>query len=147
MRSGEEARLVEIARASPEAAQWTPNDYATLGPDGSARSGSAEMRILVAEVGNTAVGFIVVRAAAGEMEVLNLAVAPSARRMGVGSALMRTALAWGVERGYGEVFCEVRESNSTAQAFYAMHGFAAAGRRPNYYRAPDEDALVLARRR
>ena len=41
-------------------------------------------------------------------------------------------------------FLEVRESNTAAQALYRALGFTSVGRRRSYYRAPREDALVLA---
>ena len=45
-----------------------------------------------------------------------------------------------------EVYCltlEVRASNAPAKALYEALGFAQVGRRPNYYRNPKEDALIL----
>jgi ribosomal-protein-alanine N-acetyltransferase len=39
---------------------------------------------------------------------------------------------------------EVRAGNRAAQALYERHGFALVGRRRNYYRHPQEDALVMA---
>lgn len=49
-----------------------------------------------------------------------------------------------VERGAETAFLEVRESNTAAQALYRALGFTSVGRRRSYYRAPREDALVLA---
>jgi ribosomal-protein-alanine N-acetyltransferase len=41
------------------------------------------------------------------------------------------------------VFLEVRKSNQAARLLYEKAGFVEAGRRKDYYRQPDEDALVL----
>lgn len=79
------------------------------------------------------------------MEILNLAVEPAARGKGTGRALIRQAALEGVARGAVQVFLEVRESNSAARAFYARLGFTETGRRPAYYREPDEAAVLLAR--
>ena len=38
---------------------------------------------------------------------------------------------------------EVRASNAPAIALYEKHGFAAVGRRKNYYDAPKEDAILM----
>ena len=38
---------------------------------------------------------------------------------------------------------EVRASNAPAIALYEKHGFAAVGRRKNYYESPKEDAVLM----
>jgi ribosomal-protein-alanine N-acetyltransferase len=89
-------------------------------------------------------GFVLARVAAGEAEILTLAVAPAARRRGSGAALLAAALAGAAARGAGEMFLEVSEANGPARALYAAAGFAEAGRRRRYY-ADGADALVLRR--
>jgi [ribosomal protein S18]-alanine N-acetyltransferase len=80
--------------------------------------------------------------AAGEAEVLTVAVRPAARRAGLGRSLMRALVAEAAGRGAAELFLEVSETNAAARALYAGLGAAQAGRRPRYY--PDgSDALVL----
>ena len=80
-----------------------------------------------------------------EAELANLAVAPEARGQGIGALLLRGAIRSAEERGTASMYLEVRESNVSARALYASHGFAEVGRRPAYYRKPVEDALVLRR--
>jgi ribosomal-protein-alanine N-acetyltransferase len=93
-------------------------------------------------------GFIVVRAVAGEAEILTLAVHPDARRRGLGRALVQSA-AVAARGGGAEVFwLEVAIDNESAIALYAGAGFQAAGKRPGYYgRKGGErvDALVMRR--
>jgi ribosomal-protein-alanine N-acetyltransferase len=92
-------------------------------------------------------GFILMRAVAGEAEILTLAVRPGARRAGVGARLVREGLAGAVELGAARVFLEVAEDNAAARALYARAGFAEAGRRRGYYAGADgarRDALLLA---
>ncbi len=100
---------------------------------------------LVAERDGELVGYVLGRIAAGEGEILNLAVAPTARRAGVGRALLDAALDLLVRRGGREVFLEVRASNLPARRLYEAAGFRVVGVRPRYYRRPVEDALVLRR--
>lgn len=90
-------------------------------------------------------GAVASREAAGEAEILNLAVGADWRRRGIGRQLMETALEGAMVRGVHRVFLEVRESNTGARAFYSQLGFVQDGRRPNYYRDPPEDALLLSR--
>lgn len=92
-------------------------------------------------------GFSLMRAVAGESELLLLGVAPEARRRGVGSSLVADFLAHAQSLGAGRVHLEVRDGNPAVE-LYRHHGFALAGRRANYYRGSDGrqfDALTMAR--
>jgi ribosomal-protein-alanine N-acetyltransferase len=99
----------------------------------------------VAEVGGQIAGFICSRelcpATAGapaEREILNLAVRPVFRRLGVAQALLNYEL-----RVPAKHYLEVRESNAAARQLYAKIGFTVAGHRPNYYSHPREAAIVM----
>jgi [ribosomal protein S18]-alanine N-acetyltransferase len=92
--------------------------------------------------------FLLGRAVAGEAEVLTLAVAPDARRRGLGRKLVARFLYQARLRGADRAFLEVAASNRAAVALYESVGFAAAGMRRGYYADQDGgrvDALVLAR--
>jgi [ribosomal protein S18]-alanine N-acetyltransferase len=93
-------------------------------------------------------GFLLGRAVAGEAELLTLAVAPDARRRGLGRKLVARFLYQARLRGADRAFLEVAASNRAAIALYESAGFAVAGMRRGYYADPDGsciDALVLAR--
>jgi len=90
------------------------------------------------------VGFIVARQMAGEIHVNNVAVRPEARRLGVGQSLLRAVLEWGREHDSTQAVLEVRAENTTAQKLYQACGFEVIGRRRRYYKAPVEDALLMA---
>ena len=85
------------------------------------------------------------RVAVGELQILNLAVDPRARRRGLGRCLLETALRRGVTAAATRALLEVRASNAAARSLYAKFGFVPLGVRKNYYAEPIEDALVLAR--
>jgi len=130
------AVLAIESSAIPWAARWTPDSYLAA-PE-------SEMCAWVAEHAGSIAGFVLARCAGGEMELLNLAVDGTARRTGVGRALVRAALAEGEARGAAQAFLEVRESNAVAREFYAVLGFVPVGRRTAYYQSPVEDALMLS---
>ena len=77
-------------------------------------------------------GFILMRAAAGESEVMTLAVAPSHRRRGAGRALLEAAMAQAEARAVDAVFLEVAADNDPAIALYRSAGFEQVGRRKGY---------------
>ena len=98
---------------------------------------------LVAVEGDSVVGYIGSQTVLDESDMMNVAVHPDHRRRGVAEALV-TALSDALKaRGSVSLTLEVRASNEPAKALYEKLGFALAGRRPNYYRNPREDALIL----
>lgn len=92
-------------------------------------------------------GFIMSWAAAGDAELLTVAVVPEARRAGIGAALVTAAGAAALLRGAASVHLEVAETNTAARALYAKLGYEEAGRRPAYYAGEDGaiDAIVMRR--
>ncbi len=93
----------------------------------------------------TIAGYVIAVTVADQAEILNLAVAKSARRQGLGGELLDAGISAVSARGAGEIFLEVRESNKAALGLYGSRGFTALARRSRYYRNPVEDALVLRR--
>ena len=99
---------------------------------------------LVAEgPGGEVLGYAAMTHVLDEGSVSNLAVAPEARRRGIGQELLKALLARSAALGLAFVTLEVRESNAPARALYEKYGFAASGRRKNYYDRPKEDALLM----
>jgi ribosomal-protein-alanine N-acetyltransferase len=93
-------------------------------------------------------GFLLGRAVAGEAELLTIAVAPEARRLGLGRKLVGRFLYQARLRGAESAFLEVAEDNAAARGLYRASGFTEAGRRRGYYRTPAGkavDAMVLLR--
>jgi [ribosomal protein S18]-alanine N-acetyltransferase len=89
-------------------------------------------------------GFVMIRVAADEAEILTIAVEPEARRTGIGRALVRAASLRAAEMGAEALFLEVRIGNRAARGLYEGLGFAETGRRKGYYAGKSpEDALVL----
>jgi ribosomal-protein-alanine N-acetyltransferase len=139
--------ILTIQQASPEAAQWAGAEWQVFLVPGAA-SGRAKLAVghsaWAAETDRATVGFLAALFSGEEIEILNLAVLPAARRAGVASSLLDAALAAARSSHGKRAFLEVRASNAGAIAFYERHGFRVAGRRTAYYAAPVEDALVLS---
>lgn len=90
-------------------------------------------------------GFVLIRVAAGEAEVLTFCVAAPARRSGLGRALLAAAYQRALVSDAEEMFLEVGEGNAAALTLYRREGFDVVGRRRAYYHhgADGEDALVM----
>jgi ribosomal-protein-alanine N-acetyltransferase len=128
-------KILAIQSTCPEIAQWTMSDYV--------RVARGEMAGWVCEGEADIRGFLVARPSGSEIEILNLAVRPEARRLGIGASLLREALEWGRAQHAERAILEVRVSNAPALLFYGRFDFQVAGRRPRYYSSPPEDALLL----
>lgn len=105
----------------------------------------ADAECFVAESAGTLMGYAVFWWAHGEAELGDIAVSARHRGRGVGTALLRSVIEDARGRGVRRVFLEVREGNADAISLYRRFGFREVGRRPDYYRQPREDALVMVR--
>lgn len=92
-------------------------------------------------------GFVMAWAAAGDAELLTVAVVPEARRRGVGASLVTSAGVAALVRGAASMHLEVAEDNTAARALYAKLGYEEAGRRHAYYAGEggSVDAIVMRR--
>jgi ribosomal-protein-alanine N-acetyltransferase len=102
--------------------------------------------VCLRHVTGTLIGYCVLMPVVDEMHLLNLCVAPSAQRAGAGLTLLREAVRITRAEKLEGVLLEVRPSNPRAIQLYERFGFAAIGRRKNYYPARHrsrEDAIVM----
>ena len=98
---------------------------------------------LVAEEAGRVCGYVGSQSVLDAADMMNLAVAPDYRRKGIGEALVNALSRHLCQNGVIALLLEVRVSNTPAIALYQKLGFVQVGRRPNYYRNPREDALIL----
>lgn len=98
---------------------------------------------LVAEDQGRVVGYVGSQSVLDAADMMNLAVAPEYRRKGIGKALVNALANHLQQNNVIALLLEVRVSNTPAIALYEQMGFQQVGIRPNYYRHPREDALIL----
>lgn len=98
-----------------------------------------------AEVDGALVGYAVYGYDGDAFSLMNIAVVPSARRSGVGRALMEDFLAEARAQGAREAWLEVSVENPGALALYRDYGFEDVRIRPRYYQPENHDALVMRR--
>ena len=125
-------RLVELEGASLGVDAWTRG----MIEEEFGRPGG-----LFLGLGQPLQGFVCAWVVFDELHLLQIAVAPAARRAGLGS-LLHAAL---LDRCRGRAsagWLEVRADNEAACGLYSRLGWMPVGRRPGYY-ADGEDALVF----
>ena len=98
---------------------------------------------LVALDGDTVAGYVGSQSVLDEADMMNVAVHPDYRRQGIGRDLVLALADALKEKGIRGLMLEVRASNAPAIALYEQLGFRQVGMRPNYYRNPKENALIL----
>ena len=130
-----------LERQAETAAHWAEREYDAL------FAAEAPPRVTLVATSETeagrVIGFVIARCATAEWEIENVVVAPEKRNRGVGIKIIRELLLLAQSEGATSVLLEVRESNLAARRLYEKLGFSQQGRRSNYYREPEEDALLL----
>src|SRR5262249_56439376 len=148
-----------FGRAEPILTEAGPHDSAALAAVRGAlfRRGWSEdefERLLLdrsvlahrATLGQRPVGFIISRTAAGEAEILSVAVARAQQGRGLARRLLNLHLRRLAGLGVRAVFLEVDDDNVPARKLYARAAFREVGRRKGYYPRPASEAgaaLVL----
>jgi len=132
------ARLSELHIACFEIG-WSAIDLARL----LAMPGATA---LIAMQGEQALGFILLRIAGDEAEIISICTRPQARRQGIGANLIDAAVALLGQQKTARLLIEVADSNDAALSLYRKFGFASVGRRRDYYQHADgrrEDAAIM----
>lgn len=92
---------------------------------------------------NNVIGYIATYQVRDEAFVENICVTGTARRQGVGRALVRRAIENCKANGASFLSLEVRRSNQAAIGLYTAFDFEIEGTRKKYYSDPEEDALIM----
>ena len=92
---------------------------------------------------NRVLGYVGMMYVLDEGYISNVAVAPEARRQGIGRDLIKELMARAAALDLAFVTFEVRCSNAAAIALYEKQGFLPVGKRKNYYDFPREDAILM----
>jgi ribosomal-protein-alanine N-acetyltransferase len=104
-------------------------------------------RALVGDDGEL-IGYFVAMPGFEEMHLLNVTVSQRHEGQGHAHRLLAELYALSASFAASALWLEVRESNARARALYEREGFAEAGRRRDYYPAPQgqrEDAILMTR--
>ena len=120
---------------------WSAADF-------EASCADANRAVLKATDGAALLGLAVLQFAAGEAEILSIAVAKEARRRGIATCLLENAIGICMEKLISCIYLEVAESNNAALSLYGKAGFHMLARRENYYQAasPAPEAALVMRR-
>ena len=99
----------------------------------------------VYEEGKEIVGYAVLMPALDEVHLLDICIASTFQRKGLGIKLLGEMLALARVFKFGRMILEVRRSNFAASALYRNAGFTEIGVRRGYYPAANEreDAIVM----
>ncbi|MEU8222745.1 GNAT family N-acetyltransferase [Kribbella sp. NPDC048915] len=133
----DDAALLAIERSAWDASSGFPSYQETLGETFFGRSGPEAH--LVAEHDGAIVGYLRLQdkyqfpEGAGVLTINGLAVTESARRLGVGSALLEAAAAEGRRRGARKISLHVHSTNEAARRLYERHGYVVEGIHPNEF--------------
>lgn len=134
---GADLRAVMTLERSSHLTPWTEGNFLDALAAGNL--------CVVAEQGGVLVACAVLQMAAGEAQLLTMAVQAAKRRQGLGRQLLSELIERASVYGADSIWLEVRVSNTAAIALYRRAGFADIGWRRNYYATEDgrEDAIMM----
>jgi [ribosomal protein S18]-alanine N-acetyltransferase len=136
--------VIQLERATTEAPHWAESEYAAMLV---LATGAVKRALFIAEgeVGlmGFAVGKVIGIGSESSSELESVAVSSDARRAGVGRMLCAAVINWCRTQGAEAIELEVRAASAGAIALYSGLGFIAEGRRPGYYKAPPDDAVLM----
>jgi ribosomal-protein-alanine N-acetyltransferase len=98
---------------------------------------------MVAEAGEKVVGFMIYELHKSKLHILNFAVSPAQRRVGIGGQMVAKLISKLSSHRRTRVTLEVRETNLAAQLFFRSQGFRAMRVLRGYYEDSGEDAFLM----
>jgi ribosomal-protein-alanine N-acetyltransferase len=98
---------------------------------------------MVAEQGEKVVGFMIYELHKAKLHILNFAVHPPYRRLGVGAQMVAKLISKLSNHRRTRITLEVRETNLPAQLFFRAQGFRALRVLRGYYEDSGEDAFLM----
>lgn len=90
------------------------------------------------------VGYISLWMITNEVHILNLAIHPNFRRLGIATSLLSFGINFSMHDGAEIATLEVRKSNLPAVSLYKKFGFEVMGVRHRYYPDNHEDAVIMS---
>lgn len=124
--------------------RWSADEFAALLSQQNVRCITARRTGVMGA--RRIVGFVLVRLAADEAEILTVAVAAASRGRGTGRRLIEEVMRLLYREHIGALFLEVDEINLRAVSLYRSLGFVEVGRRPAYYGEGDDASCALVMR-
>jgi ribosomal-protein-alanine N-acetyltransferase len=98
---------------------------------------------MVAEQGEKVVGFMIYELHKNKLHILNFAVHPTCRRVGVGAQMTTKLISKLSSHRRTRITLEVRETNLGAQLFFRSQGFRAVRVLRGFYDDSGEDAFLM----
>jgi [ribosomal protein S18]-alanine N-acetyltransferase len=98
---------------------------------------------MVAELDDRVVGFMIYELHKSKLHVLNFAVAPEMRRIGIGTQMVTKLIGKLSSHRRTKITLAVRESNLAAQLFFRSQAFKATKVLRGYYEDSGEDAYLM----
>ena len=96
-------------------------------------------------IDNQVSGYFVASSVAGEVTLMNLAIAPEKQGLGLGARLLTFLQDYSRANNEEQIWLEVRASNINALALYHKLGFVEVDTRKDYYPGKNgrEDAVIM----
>jgi [ribosomal protein S18]-alanine N-acetyltransferase len=135
--------VLSLEASTPEAPHWSRAVYERF----LLASETNDLRHAgwVAVDSGNLMGFAAATLVLDVCELESIVVVETARRKGIGEALLNEVSTWALAHGAVRMELEVRAGNERAIRFYEKAGWIEEGLRRGYYRGPEEDAVLMGK--
>ncbi|WP_428898278.1 ribosomal-protein-alanine N-acetyltransferase [Parelusimicrobium proximum] len=137
--SADSKRIAEIEGEQERSAHW-----GSAGIENEIKNPASIVLVYEDLESGMITGFIAARAAAGEAEILNLAVSKDSLRRGAAGGLLEALISSLSADGVDSITLEVGENNTPAVNLYKKYSFKTVNIRKKFYTG-GEDALLMRR--
>ncbi len=97
----------------------------------------------ICKLSNIIVGYIALSLVIDTMDILSIVVKKDYQRCGIATNMLDYIIGIAKEKNIANIFLEVRKSNAPAISLYKKFGFIEISIRKNYYKNPQEDAIIF----
>ena len=130
------AETLSVINELTRASRWKSPQFAEALKQSS-------LSTFVAKVQSEIIGYAIFSVVPPEAHLVNIAIAPTFQRQGVGISFLSFCLSILQQKAINECWLEVRESNLVARNFYKKANFSDVQIRKDFYDEPKEDAWLM----
>lgn len=138
-------KVDDISKDAKNIAVIEEHCFSTPWSEEQIKKSDSNTTFFIVKIDDKAVGYGGMYTVVDEGYITNIGVLPEYRRKGIGKKIVSKLIDFSIENSLLFLSLEVRKSNIAAIKLYESFEFKPVGERKNFYRFPNEDAIIMTR--